>query len=265
MPAVVAGRLWVSLAAVMWSSSGLFAKARHVRRSGRWSRAASCWRSGGRCSPACSCCPRAAAAAGTASWCRFARVHRHERDLPVGHDALTTAANAIWLQSTAPWWVFLVGVLILGEPFAAQRTLSAGDRRHRPGGHPGVSKLQGQDQAGVSVRSGLGLYLCGRGAVAARAAAHGYRCGWWSCATWSPPRPCFPTSSRSTSGRAATQLPVLAGFGLLSDGAALCVLRPRDCAPSPRKKPPASACWSRSCCRCGSTWSGTRRRRCRRW
>jgi drug/metabolite transporter (DMT)-like permease len=30
----------------------------------------------------------------------------------------TTAANAIWLQSTAPWWVFLVGVLVLREPFA---------------------------------------------------------------------------------------------------------------------------------------------------
>ncbi len=31
---------------------------------------------------------------------------------------LTTAANAIWLQSTAPWWVFLVGVVVLREPFA---------------------------------------------------------------------------------------------------------------------------------------------------
>lgn len=30
---------------------------------------------------------------------------------------LTTAANAIWLQSTAPWWVFLAGVLFLREPF----------------------------------------------------------------------------------------------------------------------------------------------------
>ncbi len=28
----------------------------------------------------------------------------------------TTAANAIWLQSTAPFWVFLVGVFILREP-----------------------------------------------------------------------------------------------------------------------------------------------------
>jgi len=30
---------------------------------------------------------------------------------------LTSAANAIWLQSTAPLWVFLVGVTLLGEPF----------------------------------------------------------------------------------------------------------------------------------------------------
>lgn len=28
----------------------------------------------------------------------------------------TTAANAIWLQSTAPWWVFLLGVFVLREP-----------------------------------------------------------------------------------------------------------------------------------------------------
>ncbi len=28
----------------------------------------------------------------------------------------STAANAIWLQSTAPWWVFLVSVLVLREP-----------------------------------------------------------------------------------------------------------------------------------------------------
>ncbi len=28
----------------------------------------------------------------------------------------TTAANAIWLQSTAPFWVFLIGTLVLHEP-----------------------------------------------------------------------------------------------------------------------------------------------------
>ncbi len=30
--------------------------------------------------------------------------------------SLTTAANAIWLQSTAPWWIFLVGVYVMREP-----------------------------------------------------------------------------------------------------------------------------------------------------
>jgi drug/metabolite transporter (DMT)-like permease len=30
--------------------------------------------------------------------------------------ALTTAANAIWLQSTCPWWVFLMSVLLFREP-----------------------------------------------------------------------------------------------------------------------------------------------------
>ncbi len=30
--------------------------------------------------------------------------------------SLTTAANAIWLQSTAPWWVFLICVALLREP-----------------------------------------------------------------------------------------------------------------------------------------------------
>ena len=32
--------------------------------------------------------------------------------------SLTTAANAIWLQSTAPWWVFCIGVLLLRERVA---------------------------------------------------------------------------------------------------------------------------------------------------
>jgi drug/metabolite transporter (DMT)-like permease len=32
--------------------------------------------------------------------------------------SLTTAANAIWLQSTAPWWVFLIGVYAMREPIS---------------------------------------------------------------------------------------------------------------------------------------------------
>jgi drug/metabolite transporter (DMT)-like permease len=31
---------------------------------------------------------------------------------------LTTAANAIWLQSSAPWWVFLLGVFVFHEKVA---------------------------------------------------------------------------------------------------------------------------------------------------
>jgi drug/metabolite transporter (DMT)-like permease len=30
--------------------------------------------------------------------------------------SLTTAANAIWLQNTSPWWIFGISTLLLGEP-----------------------------------------------------------------------------------------------------------------------------------------------------
>lgn len=37
--------------------------------------------------------------------------------------ALTTAANAIWLQSTAPWWVFLISVVMLRQPVERRELL----------------------------------------------------------------------------------------------------------------------------------------------
>jgi drug/metabolite transporter (DMT)-like permease len=37
--------------------------------------------------------------------------------------SLTTAANAIWLQNTAPWWVFLFGVVWLREPVRTREIL----------------------------------------------------------------------------------------------------------------------------------------------
>ncbi len=37
--------------------------------------------------------------------------------------AMTTAANAIWLQSTAPWWVFLMSVLMLRQPVVRRELL----------------------------------------------------------------------------------------------------------------------------------------------
>src|SRR5690606_12742532 len=30
--------------------------------------------------------------------------------------SLTTAANTIWLQYTAPWWIFIIGTLVLKQP-----------------------------------------------------------------------------------------------------------------------------------------------------
>jgi len=38
----------------------------------------------------------------------------------------TTAANAIWLQNTAPWWVFGFSVLLLGEPIVRRDLVPLG-------------------------------------------------------------------------------------------------------------------------------------------
>ncbi len=38
----------------------------------------------------------------------------------------TTAANAIWLQATSPWWVFLLGVLIFRERIARRDLIPLG-------------------------------------------------------------------------------------------------------------------------------------------
>jgi drug/metabolite transporter, DME family len=61
---------------------------------------------------------------------------------------LSTAANAIWLQSTAPWWVFLIGVVLLREPVVRRDLVPLGFAL------AGVAtilafELQGQARAGV--------------------------------------------------------------------------------------------------------------------
>jgi drug/metabolite transporter, DME family len=61
---------------------------------------------------------------------------------------LTTAANAIWLQSTAPWWVFLAGVVFLRQPFSPL------ERAPLVIGGIGLAiilwfEVQGQDRTGV--------------------------------------------------------------------------------------------------------------------
>jgi drug/metabolite transporter, DME family len=111
------GRLLVVLAAVMWSSSGLFAKATLFETWPLEDRGVllAFWR---------------AAFAGVLLLPAVRRPKWDIRLVPLcvafatmnvtylSAMTLTTAANAIWLQSTAPWWVFLAGVLVLGEPFA---------------------------------------------------------------------------------------------------------------------------------------------------
>ncbi len=114
---VLVGRMCVVAAAVLWSSSGLFAKAPIFDDWPMESRGVllAFWR------------------AMFAGLLLIPAVRRPKWDLKliplcIAFTAMnatylsamteTTAANAIWLQSTAPWWVFLVGVLVLREPFA---------------------------------------------------------------------------------------------------------------------------------------------------
>ena len=110
------GRLLVLVAAILWSTSGLFAKATTFEVWPVQDRGVllAFWR---------------AAFAGILllpavrhpKWdvklvplcCAFATMNVTY----LSAMTMTTAANAIWLQSTAPWWVFLAGVLVLGEPF----------------------------------------------------------------------------------------------------------------------------------------------------
>jgi len=113
-PSAAAGRLWIVLAAVMWSSSGLFAKSPvwddwppEVRGA-----LLAFWR---------------AAFAGMLVLPAVRRPRWSPKLVPMAIAfaamnvtylsamSLTTAANAIWLQSTAPWWVFLFSVLVLHE------------------------------------------------------------------------------------------------------------------------------------------------------
>ena len=116
-PASAAGRWWIVLAALMWSSSGLFAK-----------------------SPVFEAWPADERGILLAFWralfaglllVPFVRGARWDvRLVPLSLTfatmnvsylsamTLTTAANAIWLQSTAPWWVCLIGFAQGGTSYA---------------------------------------------------------------------------------------------------------------------------------------------------
>jgi drug/metabolite transporter, DME family len=109
------GRMLVLAAALMWSSCGLFAKSPLFLDWPAESRGLllAFWR----------------AALAALVLLPFVRRPRWRPGLPVVAAAftgmnvtylsamtLTTAANAIWLQSTAPLWVFIIGTVVFAEP-----------------------------------------------------------------------------------------------------------------------------------------------------
>jgi drug/metabolite transporter (DMT)-like permease len=158
-PNKLAGRLWVLAAALMWSTGGLFAKL-----------------------PVWSDWPLEAQGPLFAFWramfaslvlvpmIRRPRFNGYLVPLALVFTFMnviylvaltrTTAANAIWLQSTAPWWVFLLSVLVLREPIVRRDLIPL------VFGCLGVGtilffEVQGQAQFGVAcgLASGIGYAL----------------------------------------------------------------------------------------------------------
>jgi drug/metabolite transporter (DMT)-like permease len=160
-PSKLAGRLSVLAAAVLWSSSGLFAK----------------W-------PIFDVWPASTRGVSLAFWrALFAalvlvptvRRPRWRWDLLPMVIAFTlmsvtyltamsqtTAANAIWLQSTCPWWVFLFSVVLFREPIVRRDLIPLCF------GVLGVSVILGfevQGQARIGVMCGLAAGVSYAGVV----------------------------------------------------------------------------------------------------
>ena len=181
-----AGRWWIVAAALLWSSGGLFVKAPIFAE---WPEAErgpllAFWR----------------AVFAAAVLVPLVRRPRWRRDLlpllaafPLMSVAylssmtLTTAANAIWLQSTAPWWVFLFGVLIFREP-VDRRNLLPLVFAALGVGLILAFEIRGQAQLGVALGIGSGAAYA-TVVVFMRGSARKTRCGWSPCATRSSP-PC---------------------------------------------------------------------------
>ena len=111
----LAGRLYVVAAALMWSSSGLFAKAPVFAD---WSDAQrgplmAFWRAA---FAALILLPMVRRPRWRPGLVPLTMVFTLMNVTYLSAMSLTTAANSIWLQSTAPWWVFLMAVFIFREP-----------------------------------------------------------------------------------------------------------------------------------------------------
>jgi drug/metabolite transporter (DMT)-like permease len=113
--AKLTGRLLVVLAALMWSSSGLFAKAPLFADWPPESRGPllAFWRA---VFAALALAPLVRRPRWRLGLVPLALAFTGMNMTYLSAVVLTTAANAIWLQNTAPWWVFLLGVVLLGEP-----------------------------------------------------------------------------------------------------------------------------------------------------
>jgi drug/metabolite transporter (DMT)-like permease len=208
----LAGRLWVAVAAVMWSSSGLFAKATTFEVWPLESRGVilAFWR---------------AAFAGILLLPAVRRPRWDARLVPLcvafivmnvtylSAMTLSTAANAIWLQSTAPWWVLLVAVVALGEPFPKR------ERAPLLVGGLGLAIIlwfEVQGQARVGVLCGLVSGFAYAGVVLSLRALRGLDTVWIvALAHLVTAAAIFPYVAWLGIWPTAGQLPVLAGFGLL--------------------------------------------------
>jgi drug/metabolite transporter, DME family len=206
------GRLWIAAAAILWSTSGLFAKAPTFADWPLEDRGVllAFWR---------------ALFAGVLLIPLVRRPQWDVKLIPLcatfaamnvtylSAMTLSTAANAIWLQSTAPWWVFLAGVCFLREPFArSQRApLLVGGL-----GLAIILWFEVQGQARADVVCGLVSGITYAGVVMSLRALRRHDSVWLivvsHLATAAVMLPyilwlnVWPTTA---------QLPVLAGFGLL--------------------------------------------------
>jgi drug/metabolite transporter (DMT)-like permease len=161
IPSKISGRLLVLVAALMWSSCGLFAKSPIFADWGPDVRGPmlAFWRA-------------AFAALVLAPLIRRPRWRPGLVPLTAAFTGmnltyltamtLTTAANAIWLQSTAPLWVFLIGSVFLREPVIGRDLVPLGF------GLAGVGiillfEVQGQARTGVAM--GLTAGVCYGGVV----------------------------------------------------------------------------------------------------
>ncbi len=209
---VAAARAWVTVATILWSSSGLFAKATtfDVWPADARGIVLAFWR---------------AAFAGVLLLPAVRRPQWDVRLVPLclaftvmnvtylTAMTTTTAANAIWLQSTAPWWVLLVGVLVLGQPFPRS------ERVPLIAGGLGLAMIlwfEVQGQARFGVLCGLISGFSYAGVVLSLRALRELDTVWVvSVAHLVTAVLIFPYVVGLDVWPSTTQLPVLAGFGLL--------------------------------------------------